>query len=71
MFQENVKKNKLINFNKKCQETRVMLILKFKCLSVANTKKSLIQLRTIKNRTLFFTSYNLGFFDIIIYVKRL
>jgi hypothetical protein len=37
------KQNKLIKFNK-CQETRAMLILKFKCLnvSVANTKKSLI-----------------------------
>jgi hypothetical protein len=34
------KQNKLIKFNK-CQETRAMLILKFKCLnvSVANTKK--------------------------------
>jgi hypothetical protein len=37
------KQNKLIKFNK-CQETRAMLILKFKCLnvSVANTKKFLI-----------------------------
>jgi hypothetical protein len=38
LFQENVKnKNKLIKFDK-CQETIAMLILKFKCLSVANTK---------------------------------
>jgi hypothetical protein len=38
IFQVNVKKNKLIKFNK-CQETRAMLIFKFKCFSVANTKK--------------------------------
>jgi hypothetical protein len=37
LFQENVKKNKLIKFDN-CQETIAMLILKFKCLSVANTK---------------------------------
>jgi hypothetical protein len=48
--------NKLIKFNK-CQETRTMLNLKFKCLRVTNTKKSLIPVRSIKTRNGFASIY--------------